>query len=279
MGWRKRNSKSGLSLSRKIRLKEPLSIQEEISFSIDKYELKEKQITDLLTRDYYLDVLEASRVRTPQERMHYRTIVECMKNDVDRSLQARCEELLNCWRCGNALLEEDVECSYYAATSQLNRFEGLGCGTCGCPLPIAPDVIARETLKRFQVAWVDSEVQYAYEDKEENDYQQEEKEDELDNQDPNIPLAEAQVHTVQVHNAKEGFSEVFDTGTQQMGYMNPTRDVRSHTYSNVGSPILAEAEEIILAIGRVYVDSPRSQDERRYNMYSCRATFRGALIR
>ena len=60
-----------------------------------------------------------------------------MKNDVDKSLRARCEDLLNCWRCGNALLEEDVECSYYTATNQLNRFGGLGCGTCGCPLPIA----------------------------------------------------------------------------------------------------------------------------------------------
>jgi hypothetical protein len=110
-GMEEEIGKSGLSLSRKIQLKEPLTIQEEISFSIDKYELKQTQITDLLTRDYYLDVLEASQVRTPQERMHYRTIVECMKNDVDKSLRARCEELLNRRRCGNALLEEDVECS------------------------------------------------------------------------------------------------------------------------------------------------------------------------
>jgi hypothetical protein len=69
-------------------------------------------------------------------------------------------------------------------------------------LPIAPDVIARETLKRFQVAWVDKEVQYVYEDREENDYQQGEGKDGHDNQDPDKPLAEAQVHTVQVHTTR-----------------------------------------------------------------------------
>ena len=79
------------------------------------------------------------------------------------------------------------------------------------------DVIARETLKRFQVAWVDKEVQYVYEDREENDYQQGVGKDGHDNQDPDKPLAEAQVHTVQAHNAKEGISEVFETGTQEMG--------------------------------------------------------------
>ena len=56
-----------------------------------------------------------------------------------------------------------------------------------------------------------------YEDREENDYQQGEGKDRHDNQDPDKPLAEAQVHTVQAHNAKEGISEVFETGTQEMG--------------------------------------------------------------
>ena len=89
-----------------------------------------------------------------------------------------------------------------------------------------------------------------YEDREENDYQQGEGKDGHDNQDPDKPLAEVQVHTVQAHNAKEGISEVFETGTQEMGYMDPSRDVRSYTYSNVGNPILAEAEEIVPAIGQ-----------------------------
>jgi len=89
-------------------------------------------------------------------------------------------------------------------------------------LPIAPDVIARETLKTFNRAWVDKDIQYQTEEPEvvkEDTHAEEEQDSHSLN--PSDGLAEAQVHTAQAHHAKDRFLEVlFDMGTRQAEYMD-----------------------------------------------------------
>ena len=87
------------------------------------------------------------------------------------------------------------------------------------------------------------------------------------------------VHTAQAQHAKGRFSEVFDMGTRESEGVDTNEGIRSHTYSNADKPILNQAEEIVLAIGRVDVDSPHSPEEGRQQMYSTFAQFdRGSTI-
>jgi hypothetical protein len=151
------------SLDAKMARGETLNAGEELSFSVGRYELSARQKKELLVRDIYIQIQE-STTRTEEEKKHYMSPREYMQGDVDRSLQACCRDMVSCWRCGSGLLEEDFECTLYSNSGKQPRFGGLGCGTCGCPLPIAPDVIATETLKHFGIAWVDKDVEYYRDD-------------------------------------------------------------------------------------------------------------------
>jgi hypothetical protein len=90
-------------LDTKLSKGETLNVQEEIAYAVGRYELTKAQKRDIRIRDYYMDIQEASRVRTDEEKQHHRTIVECMKGDIERSLRKRCEELtsklLEMWKC------------------------------------------------------------------------------------------------------------------------------------------------------------------------------------
>jgi hypothetical protein len=114
------------SESTKLSTGEPLNVKEEIAYAAGKYELSKVQQKDMGIRDYYVNIQESSMVRTDEEKQHHRTIVDCMKGDMERSLRMRCEQLLNCWKCGSVLLDEDVECTFWTDNNkQHGNFGGM----------------------------------------------------------------------------------------------------------------------------------------------------------
>jgi hypothetical protein len=119
-------------------------------------------------------------------------------------------------------------------------------------------------LRKFNIAWVDKDVQYhaSIPETEDEDVPVD---DDIDsyNQDPGKKMIEHHVHTAQAHCAKDMFSEVFDMGTREEDDMVPVPDIPSYTFSNAARPIYSQAEEEVLAIGRVHVDSPDTPDAER----------------